>query len=188
MPPGVTWNGADVWLMASQARPSKALANRLDDLPLARHHFQRLGDILAKLRQAVGAASNAAGRAGDHDACPRQVRRQWLARGSVADEHGRGLGGGDGGFVLGGGGFGLCEGQLELVDQPLAAFRALTKAVTLEQLDLQCLKCDAGLEIGVDRAGVGGIGASYSGLYFGLTGTHHRDCKLLSERDNIGGR
>ena len=103
---------------------------------------------------------------------------------------GRGVGGGDcgGGFVLGGSGFGLCENQLELVDQPLAAFRALAKAVTLEQLDLQRLKCDAGFEIGVDRAGIGSIGAGYSGLYFGLIGTHHRDCKLLSERDNIGGR
>ena len=80
------------------------------------------------------------------------------------------------------------ESQLELVDQPLAAFRALAEAVTLEQLNLQRLKCDAGFEIGVDRAGVGGIGASYSGLYFGLIGTHHRDCKLLPERDNIGRR
>jgi len=96
---------------------------------------------------------------------------------------GRGLGGGDrgGGFVLAGGHLGGFERQLELIDQPLAAFRALAEAVALEQLDLQRLKCDAGLEIGVDCAGAGGV-------RFGLIGTHHRDCKLLSERDNIGRR
>ena len=114
--------------------------------------------------------------------------RDGLLRNERGD--GRGLGGGDrgGGFVLAGGHLGGFERQLELIDQPLAAFRALAEAVTLEQLDLQRLKCDAGLEIGVDRAGVGGIGAGYSGLYLCLIGTHHRDCKLLSERDNIGRR
>ena len=91
------------------------------------------------------------------------MRRQRLARRPCPHERGdgRGLRGrdGGGGFVLAGGCLGGFERQLELVDQAPAALRALAKPVALEYLDLQCLKGDAGLEIGVDRSGVGRIGA-----------------------------
>ena len=119
------------------------------------------------------------------------MRRQRLTRRPCPHERGDGgrLGGGDrgGGFVLGGGRLGGFERQLELVDQPPAALRALAEPVTPEQLDLQRLKRDAGLEIGVDRSGVGRIGAGFGSLYLCLISAHHRVCKLLSERDNIGG-
>ena len=36
-----------------------ALAHRLDDLPLARDHFQCLGDILTKLGQVITATAGA---------------------------------------------------------------------------------------------------------------------------------
>ena len=51
------------------------LAHRLDHLPLARDHLQRLGDVLAQLGQLRRAAAGAALRRGDHDALARQMRR-----------------------------------------------------------------------------------------------------------------
>ena len=50
----------------------EALANRLDHLPLARNDLQRLGDVLAQLRQFVRTAAGAR-RGRDHHALARQM-------------------------------------------------------------------------------------------------------------------
>ncbi len=63
------------------ARPAgELLAHGLDHLPLARHHLQRLGDVLAELGEPA-AAARAGGRAGNHDALARQMRREGRATG-----------------------------------------------------------------------------------------------------------
>ena len=47
----MTWNGAGAWVIALAIAAGELLAHRLDDLPLARHDFERLGDVLAELGQ-----------------------------------------------------------------------------------------------------------------------------------------
>jgi hypothetical protein len=56
------------------------LAHRLDDLPLARDHLQRLGDVLAQLRQLGRAAAGTALGCGDDDAFARQMLLERFAR------------------------------------------------------------------------------------------------------------
>ena len=51
------------------------LPHGLDHLPLARDHFQRLGDVLAQLGE-LAAAARAGTRRRDDDALARQMRRQ----------------------------------------------------------------------------------------------------------------
>ena len=104
----------------------KLLPHGLDHLPLARDHFQRLGHVLAQLRQARPAAAGAGRGRLDHDPLARQVFREGLAGRLLALEplHRRGRAG-DGflgrQFVLGRRGFQFLQLQLELVQQPAAA-------------------------------------------------------------------
>ena len=55
------------------------LAHRLDHLPAARDHLQRLGHVLADLRQLLQSAARAGSRRRHHHALARQVRRERLA-------------------------------------------------------------------------------------------------------------
>ena len=131
------------------------LAHRLDHLPLARNDLQRLGDVLAQLRQARAATAGAGRRPGNDDPLARQMLGERLARRALAGE-GRNLGGPGrrtlgGELILGGRGFQLLELQLELVEQPGAALGALAEAIAPELLDLQ-------LEMGDQRLVVGGLG------------------------------
>lgn len=80
-------------LLAVPAR--EFLAHRLDDLPRARDHFQRLGHILAEPRQALTAAGRARTRCWNDHALARQVLGKRLSDGALALE------GGNGGDLLG---------------------------------------------------------------------------------------
>src|SRR6204780_5936694 len=59
-------------------------ANRLDHLPLTRDNLERLGDILAELRQLGRAAARAALRRWDHGALTRQMIRERFSRRPLA--------------------------------------------------------------------------------------------------------
>ena len=112
------------WLgdgLASAAR--EFLPHRLDHLPLARHHFQGLGDGLAKLAE-LAATARAGRRSRNNDALTRQVCRQRGADRFAARELSYfGVWGRDGGSILARGGFQLFQLQLHLVEQFAAAFR-----------------------------------------------------------------
>ena len=56
------------------------LAYRLNHLPTARNHLQRLGHVLAHLRQALRPAARARGRRSHHHALARQMLGEGLAR------------------------------------------------------------------------------------------------------------
>ncbi len=159
-------------------------AHSLDDLPLAWDDFEGLGDIFAQLGQPVCAAARAAGRASNNDTLARQMLGQRLARWPGTDE-GRDAGGpgsGDGGeaLVFGRGGLRFLEAEFELIDQALAAFRPLAKALTLHLLDLKGQQRVAGDKIGVDGAGVGSLG-------FGKVRTRLRLRNRLAKLQNIAG-
>src|ERR1700756_4331899 len=117
------------------------LAHVLHHLPLPRHHFQRLGDVLAELGEPDRTAAGAGGRAGNNDPLPRQVRRERLACRLPAREHAhlrrcrRGFLGRD--LVLGGRCLQLFKLQLHLVNETRLALVARPKKVALELLDRQ---------------------------------------------------
>lgn len=60
------------------------LPNRLDHLPLARHHFQRPRHVLAEFAQAIAAAAFTSGRRIDHHPLARKVLGEGLALGALA--------------------------------------------------------------------------------------------------------
>ena len=64
----------------------EALTHGLDHFPLARDNLQRLGDVLAELRQLQRAAARTGGRRGDHDALARQMRGERFSRRPAARE------------------------------------------------------------------------------------------------------
>ena len=67
------------WLRDGLANTAgELLPYRLDDLPLARNHFERLGDILTELGELAAAGRARTGRRDNHPFA-RQVRRQWRA-------------------------------------------------------------------------------------------------------------
>ena len=70
----------------------ESLAHGLDDLPAAPDHLQRLGDVLAELRQPGGSAAGTGLRRGDDDALARQVLRKGLPRGPLTLERSTRLG------------------------------------------------------------------------------------------------
>jgi len=115
------------------------LPNRLDHLPLARHHLQRLGDVLAQLGELAAAGRTGTG-CWKHDALARQMRWQVRPHRIAALEalhHGRfrrGYLGGD--LVLGRGRLELLELQLHLVELPTALGR-LAPALALQLRDHQ---------------------------------------------------
>src|SRR5918996_4983733 len=118
------------------------LADGLDHLPLARDDFQRLGDVLAELRDPPGAATGARRRGLDHNPLARQMRGERLARGTTARERAhlrrcysrRGLLGGE--LVFAGGRLELLELQLHLLKQTQPPLRALTVELTPQLQDL----------------------------------------------------
>src|SRR5260370_7207825 len=65
-------------LLAGSA--AELLPHMLGDEHLPRHHIQRLGDILADLREFGATAARTAGRSGMHDAFAWQVSREVAAR------------------------------------------------------------------------------------------------------------
>ena len=77
-PRGVTWKGAGGCVIVSHSR-QELLAHRLDHLPLTRNDFQRLGDVLAQLRQLLRPAARTALRHWDYDALARQMGRKGFA-------------------------------------------------------------------------------------------------------------
>src|SRR3546814_4189409 len=68
------------------------LAHRLDHLPPARDHLQRLGHVLAQLGQPAAAAAQAVGRRRDDHALALDVVRKGLAQRPPALAGARGLG------------------------------------------------------------------------------------------------
>ena len=98
-PRGTTWNGAGGWVIVSQSRQatfSRTVWMTFHDL---RNHLQRLGYVLAQLRQARAATGRARARRGNDDALARQVLGERLPDGPLALERGNAR-------RLGGGGFG----------------------------------------------------------------------------------
>ena len=114
------------YLLAAPA--GELLPHRLDHLPPARDHLQRLRHILADLRQPIRSAARAGrGRRHDHTLA-RKVVGEWLARRLAADEPldlggpGCSLLGRE--LVLGRARRELVEGELQLVEQTLPALGA----------------------------------------------------------------
>ena len=117
------------------------LAHRLDHLPLARNHLQRLGDVLAQLRQLARAAARTALGRGDHDALARQMIGERLARRPLALERldglrprrrllGRQL-------ILRRRRLQLLELKLHLLQQPRLVLRARAVELAAQLLDLE---------------------------------------------------
>ena len=137
-------------LLATPA--GELLAHRLDDLPLTRDHLQRLGHVLADLRQLVRTAAPAGCRRRNHLPLARNMRRERLAGRLAAGEPldlrglrrrllGRQL-------VLGRARLELVELQFQLVEKTLLALRALPEELAPELLDGQLQKGDLGLGVG----------------------------------------
>ena len=139
------------------------LAHRLDHLPLAWDHLQRLGDILAEFRQFRRAAARAGlGCRNDH-ALAWQMLGEWLARrplalegldGLCADRRRLGRQ-----FILSRRCFQVVKLQLHLIQQPGFAFRPAAVKLPPQLLDLQ-------LQMGNQRfrRGVHRLRASRSGF------------------------
>ena len=68
------------------APAGELLAHVLHDLPLARDHLERLGDVLAELRERGRTAARAPRRCQDHDPLARQMLGERLARRLSAGE------------------------------------------------------------------------------------------------------
>ena len=116
------------------------LANRLDHLPLTRDDLERLSDVLAELRQFRRAAARAARRGCDHHPLARQMLGERLARRPLALEgfdDGRGRGAFRRQLVLGRVDRDVLQLHLQLVDEPLSAFRARAIERAPQLFDLQ---------------------------------------------------
>ena len=118
------------------------LPNGLDHLPLAGDDLERLGDVLAELRQLRRAAAGAAQRRRDHDPLARQMLGKGLSRRPPALEgfdDGRGRRAFGREFVLGRVRLGVLQLHLQLVEKPLLALRAhaVERAPKLFDLQLQ---------------------------------------------------
>ncbi len=135
----------------------EALAHRLDHLPPAGHDFERLGHVLAELRQLRRTAARAALRRGDHDPLARQMLRERLSDRPLALE------GFDGGrergalsrqLVLGRVGLRVLQLHFQLVEQSLLAFRAHAIERATQLFDLQPQPRDQRVGAGGGRLGV----------------------------------
>ena len=117
------------------------LPHRLDQLEAARDLLQRLGHILAQLRQPRSAAAGTARRGLDDDALAFDVVRPRLAHRPLAREGAHGLrlrrGGLCGKLILARRGDEFFELQFQLLDQPRRALGALPVQFAFELLDPQ---------------------------------------------------
>ena len=126
----------------------KLLPHGLDHLPLPRHHFQRLGDVLAQLGQ-LPAAGGARARRRDHDPLARQMRRQGSTHRTATHEarappcRSAAALGGD--RALGRVGFEFLELQLQLVEHLAAALGGLAILLAPELGDQEPQMRDQGL-------------------------------------------
>ena len=139
------------------ARPAaELLAHGLDHLPLARHHLQGLGDVLAQFGQLAAADRASAGRR-DDDALARQMCREGCAhRPPTGERLNRSVALGDD-RALARLGFQFLELQFELVQQLAAALGGLAILVAPQLGDDQ-------LQVR-DHSG-GARGAGFSGGQF----------------------
>src|SRR4029450_13555340 len=85
-PRGVTWNGAGGCVIVSHSRHENLSRTVWITFHRRGDHLQRLGDVLAELRQLVRAAAGTVLRCGDYDAFARQVLGKRFARGPLALE------------------------------------------------------------------------------------------------------
>ena len=116
------------------------LANRLDHLPAAGDDFERLGDVLAELRQLRRAAARTIRRRGHDDPLARQMVGEGLSRRPLALEgpdHRRRSRSLRRQFVLARVGLGILQLHFQLVEQSLLAFRAHAIERAAQLLDLQ---------------------------------------------------
>jgi hypothetical protein len=131
---------------------AELLADTLDHFPLPRDHFQRFGDVFAEFAQPGAATAWALRRRRFDHPLARQVRRERLTCRVFAGKarHCRRLGNGPlgGDLVLAGGALEFLEGQLHLLDELLAAFRALAIELVRQLGDLQPLMGDQGRIVG----------------------------------------
>lgn len=157
------------WLGDRLAGPAgEAFPHRLDHLPLARDHLQRLGEVLAELHQLERTTARAVHGSRDDDALARFMLREWLAPRSLALE-GRNARRSRNRFrsqlVLGGIGLKILELHLQLVEEPGLAFRARAKQLAPQLLDLQLEPRDQGIRAAVCglRQGRGSLGLQARG-------------------------
>ena len=141
------------------------LADVLDHLPGLGDDLQRLGDVLAQLRQPRAAAAGAGGRPRHDHPLARQMLGEGFAGRSLAGErrHRRRLGRGDfgGEFVLGGRCLQFLQLQFQLLHKPGGALRARAIAIPIELRDLQLEMGDQGLVVGLLSPGGRDLGARH---------------------------
>ena len=125
--------------LAGPAR--EALAHGLDHLPAPRDHLQRLGDVLAELRQLGRPAAGAELRRRNEDPLAREMGRERFARwgmaGRQAGPRRARQGSLGGGRLFRGGRLQLFQFELHLVDEPRRALRARAVELAPQLLDLQ---------------------------------------------------
>jgi hypothetical protein len=134
----------------------------LDHLPPAGDDLERLGDVLAELRQIRRAAARAALTRPDHDPLARQMLGKGLSRRPPAvegcdDDRGRRAFGRE--LVLGRVGLGVLQLHLQLVEKPLLALRAHAVERAPKLFDLEP-------EIGDQRLGPRGCRVSVRQIGF----------------------
>lgn len=148
------------------------LAHRLDDLPRARDHFERLGHILAELGQPVATARWARARRGNDDTFAREVIGKRLPDRLLALECGNGRrlrrGGLGSQLVLGRVGFEILKHELVLCEQPLGAFGAGAVLLASQLGVLQLEMRDHRFGGARQSAGVGQLGLDGCGVLLGL--------------------
>ena len=155
------------------APAGELLAHRLDDLPAAWDHFQRLGDVFAQLRQLRRAARRAACRRRYDHALARQMLRERFARRALAlrlrraARLGRGFLGQK--LIFGRSGFQLFELKLQLLQKPRLALRTNAVKRPPQLLDLEPQMSDHRV-----RARARRIGPSLCGKPGGALGEDHR--------------
>src|SRR5919106_1761467 len=140
------------------------LADGLNHLPLARDDFQRLGDVLAELRDPPGAATGACHRGLDHNPLAPQMfgecftdRPAALERAHERRRPGRDLLGGK--IVFARGRLELLELQLHLLKQTCPSLRPPPVKLTPQLQDLELERRDHRFGAGGDRPGRGCLGA-----------------------------
>ena len=150
------------------AAAGELLAHRLDHLPLARNDLQRLGYVLADLRQLVRAAARAGGRRGHHHPFARKMFGERLARRSAAGERLDLRRSGCRQLVLGRACLKLVELEFQLVEKPLLALRTLAVELVPELLDRQLQGGDLCLGVRDHRRRVRGLRLGRHCLGLGL--------------------